>query len=536
MYRLFIAFFILFSSSLSAEIVKYSSNGVNSWAVTSCTNLVEGDIFDTSALSSMCPSGKSWDSVGKYGTVTCTADGAYYDYAGGVYNTLVCDGVTSTGRINVTSAVCESPNMVNPSTGLCEPIPEDQCESGLVYDYNTESCVDDPNDDFCSEVFASSYNSCWEANGKFNHSAWQCNESTHDYSYSCDITDADKCYFGQPNYPDCLGNSDNADAPDSNYNPDTPNPITPDAPFDKSEPDAVTPTDNTDTAVLTAIQNMNRDLNNANSQLSADINNGVASLNMSIDQTNKNLDSIGVLLENSYNQDTQARQEALNFYGQNLTGLSRLNGSVNGVNDSLGRLNNDLKTGFSNLGDSLGTGFDSVNNTLGEQFGTLGEGLANGFGSVTDGLNNLKDGINGTVSTSACDTFSCDGSAAACYLAHQAWHDECAASAATIEVVEGGTAIINDLKTMGEGAFDENGALKNFYEESNSSMDEYLKAYTTENGFRFSAGCPEPRTYDLKIARMTLDMSPFCSLALVFRALLMAGASIMSLLMFAKHL
>ncbi|MBD0785695.1 hypothetical protein HUO09_05040 [Vibrio sp. Y2-5] len=523
--------FLSFSFYTHAEIVRYSSYGNNYNLVEKCSGLKLGDVIESSSLSSLCPSGKSWTDGYTY-----TVQSSYFSYPGFFVDVSRSDGRMLYGSISLSTATCDSPNEINPQTGKCEEPPEDQCQAGYVYDYNTESCVDDPDDDFCGEMFASSYNSCWESNGKFNHSAWQCDESSHDYSYSCDVTDADKCYFGQPSYPDCLGNSDNADAPDSNYNPDSPSSITPDAPFEKSEPDAVAPTDNTDTAVLAAIQNMNRDLNNANSQLSADLNNGVASLNMSIDQTNKNLDSIGVLLENSYNQDTQARQEALNFYGQNLAGLSSLNNSVNGVNGSLGKLNSDLNNGFSNLGESVGTGFDSLNTTLGEQFGTLGEGLADGFGSVTDGLNNLKDSINGTVSTSACDTFSCDGSAAACYLAHQAWFDECSASAASLNVTEEGSNLISDLKTMGEGAFDENGALKNFHTDSESTMENYLKAYTTENGFRFSASCPEPRTYDLKIARMTLDMSPFCSLALVFRALLMAGASIMSLLMFAKHL
>lgn len=530
MRKLLFLFIIVFSSVSYAASYKIVSTGNSGANALKCLGLSVGDIFDPAFHS--CETGYSWTSSPYTFTVTGTTYNESYFYMNYSRN----DNRNYSATLNLAAASCDSPMMINPSNCKCEQPPEDQCDAGMVYDYNTESCVDDPNDDFCSEMFASSYNACWDANGKFNHSAWQCNESTHDYSYSCDITDADKCYFGQPNYPACLGNSDNADAPDSNYNPDTPDPITPDTPFDKSEPDAVTPTDNTDTAVLTAIQNMNRDLNNANSLLSADINNGVASLNMSIDQTNKNLDSIGGLLENAYNQDTQARQEALNFYGQNLTGLSRLNGSVNGVNDSLGRLNTDLHSGFSNLDDSLGTGFDSVNTTLGEQFGTLGEGLANGFGSVTDGLNNLKDGINGTVSTSACDTFSCDGSAAACYLAHQAWFDDCNARTSFGDVSEQGSGLISDLKTMGEGAFDENGALKNFHKDSESTMESYLKAYTSDNGFNFSASCPEPRTYDLKIARMTLDMSPFCSLALVFRALLMAGASIMSLLMFAKHL
>lgn len=96
--------------------------------------------------------------------------------------------------------------------------------------------------------------------------------------------------------------------------------------------------------------------------------------------------------------------------------------------------------------------------------------------------------------------------------------------------------LVNDMQGIAEGYVDEDGVMKGIYTESESTMEDMLSAYDTDNGFHFSSGCPQPREYDVVVAKFTIDYAAFCQLALVFRALLMASAALGSLFMFARYM
>lgn len=378
------------------------------------------------------------------------------------------------------------------ASGVCVKPPT--CEEGQILDGSMENCIDDPNTDWCSEQSANEYNACYESNGIFDWGAWQCNEQTHVIESSkCDMTNSNQCYYGQPAYPACLGDGDDIKGPDTSYDPETPEPSTPEPGYDKSEPDAVTPEDSTDTAVLAAVQNMNRDLNDANTKISKDMNEGFGKLNDTLGQTNYNLDALGKVLENAVGQDTQARREAADFYQGNLAALGSIEGAVQGLTGDI-----------SDLGDRL------------------------------------TEAFTGSAQAFSCDSFTCEGNAAACFIARQQWDDKCKAQAQMVNFSSDIAEIVNYMQDTAEGYVDEDGGMKGIYSENSSTMEDYLSAYTQDNGFSFSSGCPEPRTYNFSIhsspINITIDYSPFCTLALLFRALLMASASLGSLFLFAKYM
>lgn len=378
------------------------------------------------------------------------------------------------------------------ASGVCVKPPT--CEEGQILDGSMENCIDDPNTDWCSEQSANEYNACYESNGIFDWGAWQCNEQTHVIESSkCDMTNSNQCYYGQPAYPACLGDSDDIKGPDASYDPETPEPSTPEPGYDKSEPDPVTPEDSTDTAVLAAVQNMNRDLNDANTKISKDMNEGFGKLNDTLGQTNNNLDALGKVLENAVGQDTQARREAADFYQGNLAALGSIEGAVQGLTGDI-----------SDLGDRL------------------------------------TEAFTGSAQAFSCDSFTCEGNAAACFIARQQWDDKCKAQSQMVNFSSDIAEIVNYMQDTAEGYVDEDGGMKGIYSENSSTMEDYLSAYTQDNGFNFSSGCPSPRTYNFSIHSssigITIDYSPFCTLALLFRALLMASASLGSLFLFAKYM
>lgn len=483
--RFFSLLFLFLSTSAFSATYEYYQSG--SYALPSCFGVSIGDIFDPN--SGVCSVGKTfWNNnhTHRYEIVSISVTSS------SVVTTYTSDGSrTYVGTMYVRPASCRDGDMYNPATGKCESAPS--CESGSVYDFGSESCVDDPDDDFCSGAFTEAYNGCYDSNGIFDQIAWQCDEATHNYSSSCDTSNSDKCYFGQPSYPDCLGNnSDDIQGPDSGYDPNSPDPINPESGYDKSEPDPVTPNETTDTGVLQAVQNMNRDLNNANTQLNSDMNTGFAALQNAANQTNANLDALGQILENSVGQDAQARREAAEFYGENLSALSSLGANMTGVRDSV----------------------DNLNSTVSD----------------------LPAQLNGSVNSSQCTTFDCDGNAAACYLAYQKWKDDCESGSSLASAGTEMQGLVNDMQGIAEGYVDEDGVMKGIYTESESTMEDMLSAYDTDNGFHFSSGCPQPREYDVVVAKFTIDYAAFCQLALVFRALLMASAALGSLFMFARYM
>lgn len=375
--------------------------------------------------------------------------------------------------------------------GICE-VPPDQCDIGYIPN-EIGLCVPDPEDDFCENEFtnleASEMVACIDRfPDHFTKFSSSCT-SRESYSFSCEQ--------GVPK-PTPI------DPPSGEFNPSTPptsNPTPPE--FDKPEPDEVLPDETTDKALLTAITNLNRDNNQAIHGLNKDINQSLADSKGVLDNIETKSQAIG----------DELAQQTLQAY-------------------LLSQAEQGLQ---SQTVDSIQYGTSRIQGAVNNQTGVIRDQTT----AITDGLKDISDKLDSqvsNVSSSSCSTFSCTGDEIQCYLARREWERSCLESNAMNDVQLAGTSLLGDLQTITENSIDENGAFTNVFTEAEGSVDEALDAYSTSNGFSFAEGCPASRSYNLGIASFSIDYTPFCKLALVFRALLMASAALGSFFMIAKFI
>lgn len=390
-------------------------------------------------------------------------------------------------------ATCDAPYYINQQTGICELEP---CGTGYIRNLETLSCDLDPNDDFCgssefTELLAQQSNSCAASNPDYFTNINSSCSDRENYSFTCVLG------LEKPKDPTSPLNP-----PSGGFNPNNPDPINPTPPdFNKPEPDDVAPTDTTDTAVLEALLNLNRDNNQAFNSLNTDINNGFVSTLDALNQSNSNLNAIGQSIVEQTNQDYMIHQ------ANKLLQLQTTGEIAKGASATVFAI--DSQT----------------------------EALSNGLGDISDQLGEINDGLTGTVDSDGCSTFNCTGNAASCFVAQTQWRLRCDEIERLSVLSSEGDGLLGDLADFANAAHDENGAFNKVFTDTTGSVEEALDTYTTSNGFNFNSGCPQPRTYDLGVVgRITIDYTPFCKLALIFRALLMASAAIGSFLMIAKHM
>ncbi|MDN3611631.1 hypothetical protein ACFFUP_13490 [Vibrio ostreicida] len=247
-------------------------------------------------------------------------------------------------------ASCPDGEVPDPATGQCGPA----CPDGQQPDPVTGECVEVAYCDLSStwdEIFSAEM-ACAESSGIFRFS---CSDFLDTLDMSC--TQPRECVIGMPTYPECLGDIDPTDPitpPDGGFNPGTPptsNPSTPS--FEKPEPDHVTPTDSTDTAVLEGIQNLNRDNNNAFNALNTDVNKGFSDVNNALNQSNAYQAATGVLISEQMNQD-YALHQANKAAQLQTTGavMSGTDATVSAISGQTGALGSKLDDIASLLGDS----------------------------------------------------------------------------------------------------------------------------------------------------------------------------------------
>jgi hypothetical protein len=158
---------------------------------------------------------------------------------------------------------------------------------------------------------------------------------------------------------------------------------------------------------------------------------------------------------------------------------------------------------------------------LGDKFGNL-EGLAGD--------------INGEVGYSGCTSFSCSGSAASCYLARKRWEDGCGIYGAVDEFNVASQEFTQGLDTYNKQFVDENGAYNEIYKVSDTKVGELLKSYDETNGLNFDGSCPQPRHYNAGLFSFDINLQPFCDMALIIRACIMAAAAFGSFMMISKFI
>lgn len=296
---------------------------------------------------------------------------------------------------------CADTEDLNESTGQCEERPP-QCEDEQVWDPDLKVCVAPP--PFCDQpstqdqIF-SAEQSCAAQGGVFKH---QCHNGSPllppSLETSCNEP-PETCIMGFPAWPECLsdydpttpitppsgGFSPDQTLPDANGSGGGGNPP-PDG-FDKPEPDSVQPTDSTDSAVLQAIINANRDSNQALGHLNQDLNNAFNQANNSLRQLNQLNSAIGKSIVEQMNQD-YAIAEA------NRIQMLNQNSVISGVGEGL---ENAIGTQTDELGDKL----DSLSGTF--------SGGADNMVNVLENINSGLGGIEDKICDPRTDEFNCEG-------------------------------------------------------------------------------------------------------------------------------
>ena len=247
------------------------------------------------------------------------------------------------GECKEPEPTCEDGQIYNPETGQCEV--DDFCQSDEYLNLKVDANI------ACINQYPDWYT-------KFIPS---CTDSNN-YSFEC------AQLMPRPTDP-----TDEIDSPDSGFtggSGGTANPAPPS--FDKPEPDDVTPEDSTDTAVLSAIQNMNRDNNQAFTGLNTDVNQGFADVNNQLSQLNDTNNAIGQTIVDQMNQDYQIYQGQKALMLQQSGYISQ--GSADIVN-AVGGQTSELKGALTGLGAGIDAGLDGLGSKidgLGEKLGEIG--------------------------------------------------------------------------------------------------------------------------------------------------------------------
>lgn len=503
----FAILFILFGVSFSSHAANYEISSY--YKGLGCVFTI-GEVASLAAAN--CFIGKQLEGIGIIDRVESYSTGT----SGGVgFRGYVGDRYRGVITFRVSTKSCPDEQEINPVTGLCDIPPEPLiCTPPQLLDPDTNTCIDpepcpvgyirnevglcvlDPEDGFCgsaefTELLAQQSNNCAASNPDYFTNINSSCSDRENYSFTCVLG------IEKPKDP-----TSPLSPPSGGFNPNNPDPINPTPPeFNKPEPDDVTPTDTTDTAVLEALRNLNRDNNQAFNSLNTDINTGFASTLDALNQSNSNLNAIGKSIVEQTNQDYMIHQANKLLQQQTTSEITK------GASATVGAINSQTET------------------------------LSNGLGDISDQLGEINDGLTGSVDSDGCSTFNCTGSAASCFVAQTQWRLRCDELERLSVLSSEGDGLLGDLADFANSAHDENGAFNKVFTDATGSVEEALDTYTTSNGFNFNSGCPQPRTYDLgAVGRITIDYTPFCKLALIFRALLMASAAIGSFLMIAKHM
>ncbi len=335
----------------------------------------------------------------------------------------------------------------------------------------------------------------------------QCTPDSPDYPNCCDESNnwcdnppPESCTIFSPNWPACSGDTD-IDPPTGGDlgDPDKPNgggTGNPDP--DKPEPDVE---ENSDTTK--AIESMNKDLNKQLTGINNDLNKNHA-------ENISHLDA----LKDSIDLNTDTIVDSSNH-------LKNAIESQTGTLSEIGNTNNKL--------------LSSLNHLLNDGIGELSGDLKGIEGAINSGLDDLESGINGSINAGDCQSFSCEGNAATCYLAKQAWYESCQSKDLS-EITQAGAGLLEGIGDYNDQFTDEHGAYKNIYENAEGSVGDLLQAYDESNGVNFDGECPAPKHYDGGLFKFTIDLAPFCEMAYIIRACIMAAAAFGSFMMISKFI
>lgn len=165
----------------------------------------------------------------------------------------------------------------------------------------------------------------------------------------------------------------------------------------------------------------------------------------------------------------------------------------------------------------------SIDGSLSEIKSGAGDG--NGGGDP----DNPDDGE--TVTENSCTSFTCTSDSAVCYLARKQWETDCA----SLDAVLGNDGTLDNLTDqIGQYVNDPDSDIKNI-EAGTVDTSSFMNKYTDGSGFNVGSNtCPAPYVVDITITFFTLDLTPFCDLAVVIRWFVIAFSTVGAGLMVAK--
>ncbi|MBT0004378.1 virulence factor TspB C-terminal domain-related protein [Vibrio alginolyticus] len=504
---------ILLSVSFSASATLYT---VYDTGLKACFKV--GATYDSSAVKNCEATTSDGYSIKNCSISTYKFYCEYYKYG-------QFDGKSWVASSNIVQS-CPNDQVLNPDTGKCEEPPVPFCEKQDTVNQMNQfkdacfdkgwnpvvSCTDStesldmtcnppPEPDECTPD-SSDWPACKDDEPK------QCTPDSPDYPNCCDASNNwcdnpptdDSCTIFSPNYPECAGDVD-VDPPTGGDlgDPDKPNgggTGNPDP--DKPEPDVE---ENSDTTK--AIESMNKDLNKQLTGINNDLNKNHA-------ENISHLDA----LKDSIDLNTDTIVDSSNH-------LKNAIESQTGTLSEIGNTNNKL--------------LSSLNHLLNDGIGELSGDLKGIEGAINSGLDDLESGINGSINAGNCQSFSCEGNAATCYLAKQAWYESCQSKDLS-GITEAGAGLLEGIGDYNDQFTDEHGAYKNIYENAEGSVGDLLQAYDESNGVNFDGECPAPKHYDGGLFKFTIDLAPFCEMAYIIRACIMAAAAFGSFMMISKFI
>lgn len=353
-----IALFLFFgvSFSVSARESVYLITSINSGSTVSCgAPYSTGNYVIYSKLKNFCIGG-TFTYNGTTHTITSSGIGS------GIYwKVWAGNGISHTvGGIKRQSHSCTDNQQVNPNTGQCENAPP-TCENGQEFNPDSGLC-EDPTP-YCEQsstldsIFAAEQ-SCAAEGGVFSYQCHNGNDFTDPSLETTCNEPPDACVMGFPNWPECLDDynpTNPIDPPDGGFvNPDGSTGNSPDPSFNKPEPDPVTPNETTDTALLEAFQNMNRDNNQALGHISEDINKGNADIKNKLDDVKNSTNAVGQSIVDQMNQDYQiAQQNRQAISDQNMIIGKAAQGVSDSVIEGSGDVVDEVRLQGTRLNDSL---------------------------------------------------------------------------------------------------------------------------------------------------------------------------------------
>ena len=507
--RFFISFSLfLFSISFSAfatdyfHIIRVDSKLCGGWGVGS---VITSDLFSSACIGSLDPSGNKIIRAATCSGTRCSA--CWPKYSEGNSRNQCQTVYTVQGA----DAICPDGEEYNPETGLCEGPPEEA---------------------FCSQESTqqemAAFQSQCMADGGTSSIVCNDNVSPPDFRMSCEvlppIPDPDECTTDSDDWPACKDDEPEPD-PDQcdSSSPDWVDSVGKccnesnnwcDEPVTDDSCTIFSPNWETCKGDLDIDPPSGDDLQDPDKPTGGGTGTNPDNPD-NPDSDNSNLASaIGAVKESvdlnttTIVESSNHIKDAIDRQGEALTESGNIN------NQLLGSLNNLVNDGFGDLNGQL-------------------EGIGNSIDGLGKGIDDLADDLNGAVSENGCTSFSCEGNAATCYLARKAWEEGCQNTDIT-QLAEAGDSLISGLSEFNDKFRDGDGNFKGGYNDEN--IESLIKSYDKSNGLSFDGECPQPKRYEAGLFNFTIDLSPFCEMALIIRACLMAAAAFASYMMIAKYL